>query len=251
MKPIIVFAGLLWSVWFVVNRLNPARSAALRPDDLPKDLRTSGALACQNDHSVSEKFSSVDDLRDHAYATTLPPFFYPGCNDSRRCNRRRARPGAVNLPRCPASATQPDVGLQAGLIFPSTLDACRRPDPVTLTAPSLRGLMVQPGMAACAAVSVVTAIDVASWGIYCVALDSATATNMLPGYWRGHSHHLGLAVAASWLSLLFGRFWRAERGWIDRLGRLLGLLWLLTLMCDWRFGRWTFNAISLIRRGMR
>ena len=152
---------------------------------------------------------------------------------------------ALRVPHNPMWASRPI----SYFLLPWTLAVV----PIRLRSPrpSLRRLMVQPGMAACVAVSVVTAIDVASWGIYWATLDSPNATDMLAGYWRGHSHHLGLAVAASWLSLVFGRFWRAERGWIDRLGRLLGLLWLLTLMCDWRFGRWTFNAIFLIRRGMR
>jgi hypothetical protein len=37
------------------------------------------------------------------------------------------------------------------------------------------------------------------------------------------------------------RRWRPEPGWIDRLGRVIGALWLLSLLCDWRFGRWTLN----------
>ena len=116
---------------------------------------------------------------------------------------------------------------------------------------SLHRIMVQPGMAACTAVAVVTAIDIASWVIYWTTLDSQHARDMLARYWRGHSHHAGLAVVATWLGLRLGRYWRPEPGWIDRLGWVLGLIWVLTLLCDWRFGRWTFDAIHLLRSGLR
>ncbi len=107
--------------------------------------------------------------------------------------------------------------------------------------PPLRRLMCQPGMAACCAVAVVTLVDATSWAIYWAKLDPQNADAMLARYWRGHSHHPGIAVAATWLGLLLSRRWRPEPGWVDRSGRLIGVLWLLTLLCDWRFGRWTFN----------
>ena len=37
----------------------------------------------------------------------------------------------------------------------------------------------------------------------------------------------GLAVLASWVTLVAGRRWRPEPSWVDRLGRALGLLWVL------------------------
>ena len=36
-------------------------------------------------------------------------------------------------------------------------------------------------------------------------------------------------VAVVWVVLAVSRMWRAERSWIDRAGRLLGLLWLATI----------------------
>lgn len=107
--------------------------------------------------------------------------------------------------------------------------------------PPLRRLMVQPGMAACCAVAIVTAIDAISWTIYGAQLDPQHARQMLARYWRGHSQHPGPAVALTWLGLALSRRWRPEPGWLDRLGRAVGALWLLTLLCDWRFGRWAFN----------
>jgi hypothetical protein len=38
---------------------------------------------------------------------------------------------------------------------------------------------------------------------------------------------VGLAVLASWTTLLVGRRWRPEPSWIDRLGRLAGIYWIV------------------------
>jgi hypothetical protein len=38
---------------------------------------------------------------------------------------------------------------------------------------------------------------------------------------------VGLAILASWMTLLVGRRWRAEPSWVDRLGRALGVVWIL------------------------
>ncbi len=38
---------------------------------------------------------------------------------------------------------------------------------------------------------------------------------------------LGLAVLVTWTTLLLGRRWRAEPSWIDRLGRIIGVAWVL------------------------
>lgn len=104
--------------------------------------------------------------------------------------------------------------------------------------PPLRRLMRQPGMVACAAVAVVVLIDATSWGTYWAKAGPRTAGLMLERFWRGHSQHPGPAVAVAWLGLALGRRARPEPGWIDRIGRFIGVLWLLTLACDWRFGRW-------------
>ena len=36
----------------------------------------------------------------------------------------------------------------------------------------------------------------------------------------------GTAVGAVWVSLLLGGRWKAERSWIDRLGRVIGIGWM-------------------------
>lgn len=107
--------------------------------------------------------------------------------------------------------------------------------------PSRRRLFLQPGMAACIAVAVVAAVDGLSWAYYWGKFGSDGPSQMLERFWRGHSQHPGPAVGLCWLGLVISRRWRPEPTWIDRLGRFLGFLWILTLLCDWRFGRWTFN----------
>ena len=37
----------------------------------------------------------------------------------------------------------------------------------------------------------------------------------------------GMAVTASWMTLLVGRRWRAESSWVDRLGRAIGVCWIV------------------------
>jgi hypothetical protein len=107
--------------------------------------------------------------------------------------------------------------------------------------PSRRLMLTQPGMAACGAVALITMIDAFFWVSYWTRIDQNPSTAMLQNYWRVNSHHLGTAVGLTWSGLILSRRWRPEPNWIDRLGRFLGCLWLLTLLCDWRFGRWTFN----------
>jgi hypothetical protein len=38
---------------------------------------------------------------------------------------------------------------------------------------------------------------------------------------------IGLAVSVSWMTMLVGRRWRAEPSWVDRLGRSLGVFWIM------------------------
>jgi hypothetical protein len=107
--------------------------------------------------------------------------------------------------------------------------------------PRLERLMLQPGMAACTAVFIVAAIDAIAWTTYEAQHWPRFAESTVSRFWRGESHHPGPVVAMTWLGLVLSRRWRPESSWLDRLGRTIGVLWLLTLLCDWRFGRWTFN----------
>jgi hypothetical protein len=119
--------------------------------------------------------------------------------------------------------------------------------------PVLRRLICQPGMAACTAALLVTAIDTTTWAIHWALLDpSNELLRMLlpPVYWPAHSHHIGQAVAVAWLGLLLSRRWRLEPGWIDRFGRFIGVLWLLTMLLDSRLIGWA-SATLLSWMGIR
>jgi hypothetical protein len=39
------------------------------------------------------------------------------------------------------------------------------------------------------------------------------------------------AIAGAWLTLILASWWRPERSWIDRFGRLLGVCWILLGLC--------------------
>jgi hypothetical protein len=47
----------------------------------------------------------------------------------------------------------------------------------------------------------------------------------------------GYSVALTWLVLILSGRWAADRGWLDRLGRFLGLCWIglafLTVLQSW------------------
>lgn len=47
---------------------------------------------------------------------------------------------------------------------------------------------------------------------------------------------IGPAIAVSWLILWLGGGWRPERSWIDRAGRLLGVVWIAFGILNWVAG---------------
>jgi hypothetical protein len=107
--------------------------------------------------------------------------------------------------------------------------------PIRLLAPRprFRRLASQPGWSATIAFGVaalfmmiqsLTIGVISGWNLNLESLDekSSLALSLLvaaPSY-------PGFAVLVSWLSLLVGRRWHAQRSWIDRLGRLLGVYWV-------------------------
>lgn len=56
----------------------------------------------------------------------------------------------------------------------------------------------------------------------------ANRDDWLPNDWitTEGARYGGLAVLASWTTLLLARRWHAEPGWVDRLGRVIGTLWI-------------------------
>ena len=94
--------------------------------------------------------------------------------------------------------------------------------------PSWRGLLWQPG--AVAALAVVFGF---CWG-------TGSLVTLLPGRFDAMNampSAIGGSVALAWVALASSRRWRAEPGWIDRSGRLLGCLALglaVSLPLIWR-----------------
>jgi hypothetical protein len=56
----------------------------------------------------------------------------------------------------------------------------------------------------------------------------------------------GLAVAVGWMTLLVGKQWRAERGWVDRAGRAVGVCWILAALAV-AFAGGLIQADTLLR----
>jgi hypothetical protein len=93
--------------------------------------------------------------------------------------------------------------------------------------PGLRRLVRQPGMAACYAVLVPLLIILA----YAVTISLFTGESMYqpdtsfkPLFYN--SEAMASAVLGAWLLLWLGGLGRAEPGWIDRMGRTIGVLWI-------------------------
>ena len=126
--------------------------------------------------------------------------------------------------------------------------------------PRLRRLVRQPGVVACGAVTMVLlfraaglALDLAvfepsdvligisfgaSRSIDHTPVYATTASSFIylgsPGLQTfGWNVELGTAVASAWLLLAVSGRWRAEPGWLDRLGRILGAYWVGMLALEW------------------
>jgi hypothetical protein len=97
--------------------------------------------------------------------------------------------------------------------------------------PDWRCLSRQPGAVACCAMAVacfMTAIPAfcvlrISGRTYETALGDLSSTLLLV------SPYCGSAVVGAWLTLLLRSSWRADKSWIDRAGRALGVFWIGTI----------------------
>lgn len=98
--------------------------------------------------------------------------------------------------------------------------------------PSWRQIARQPGMAACFAVVLAFAWVVLCTGVLLLMMWLFSFdVDPLPlgqSMLLGHVFPLvGLSVAAAWFQLLLSRRWRPPRDWIDRAGRVVGVLWIV------------------------
>jgi hypothetical protein len=120
--------------------------------------------------------------------------------------------------------------------------------------PSRRRLWSQPGFVACVA---------AVLGVLLFALEIEVGRHAQLGNWPGWDRfgmrvlwaqwpYAGPAVAGAWLALAWSRRWRPEPSMVDRLGRLVGVCWLIEFfIAEGQFGRWAQIAYRLIERGGR
>lgn len=105
--------------------------------------------------------------------------------------------------------TNPLIGLTLALIW----IRLRRPRPPG------RAIARQPGFAACAAALVGFFLGLEASYLLGAAVRPELA--------------VGAAVGATWVALLVTRRWAAEPGWIDRLGRGVGLGWIAVALGVW------------------
>jgi hypothetical protein len=97
--------------------------------------------------------------------------------------------------------------------------------------PRWRRIARQPGMAGCIAVSVGIVYELSWFGL--TAIGQGVQSALLWGFLPSASASLRLFgdvaclwVAAAWMVLALGGWWRAGAGWIDRLGRFLCFAWI-------------------------
>jgi hypothetical protein len=122
--------------------------------------------------------------------------------------------------------------------------------PLRLRSPRPRRirLMRQPGMAVGVAVGVMFALSAytATIGL----LKPFAPFPSLMHWWGGIQLRIPFAVAGAWLGLILAGRWRAEAGWIDRLGRVLGIFWIAQIMLVDQFAVWTYRLFDLIAQGL-
>ena len=89
--------------------------------------------------------------------------------------------------------------------------------------PPLRLAMIQAGSAAMISASLAIAL-----GLLYLLTDSRLRSWHL-GPFEYATYSAGVAVGAVWVVLASGGIWKAERTWVDRLGRVLGVYWLMMI----------------------
>jgi hypothetical protein len=105
--------------------------------------------------------------------------------------------------------------------------------------PRLRRVALQPGASACLAATLAimtSAVDFGMSSFWWRALRGESMTwDVVPSHAMEYlfqaAPRAAIAVGASWLLLCVSRRSKPERSWIDRLGRILGVLWILMAVC--------------------
>ena len=93
--------------------------------------------------------------------------------------------------------------------------------------PPLRRLVLQPGMAACGAVTLWLGFKTLLLVLMLGVPQQRSLVRAYMGDGALIASWAAPAVAGAWLVLLLSGRWRPDRGWIDRLGRAIGASWLV------------------------
>jgi hypothetical protein len=99
--------------------------------------------------------------------------------------------------------------------------------------PGLRRLVRQPGFAACCAIAAVLVlgfIEGLMWVVFRDVQKGQGDSWPFQQLWEiGVGYRGPFVVAGAWLLLALTGRWRAEKSWVDRLGRALGAVWVVWL----------------------
>jgi hypothetical protein len=113
--------------------------------------------------------------------------------------------------------------------------------------PNLRRVYRRPGIAACTVAllyAILSAMGYAVFLHFSYALDRAVFDDQSSAMlWIRIGMQpiflVGGAIASVWIVMWLSGTWRAERSWIDRAGRALGVYWiLLSVFFGWAFFLW-------------
>ena len=100
--------------------------------------------------------------------------------------------------------------------------------------PRFRRLALQPGWVACCAAAVGIGV-----GVVMTAIGIAGRYGVMQ-YFELVTYPVGVAVAAAWTHLAVSGRWRPERSWVDRMGRVMGIVWLAMIPLLW--GRYSLTT---------
>jgi hypothetical protein len=97
--------------------------------------------------------------------------------------------------------------------------------------PGLRRLFRQPGVAACGSATLVIAIELIPFLLFATTIGVESAMrrgflvrmNLLV---LTYGRNVPFAIEGAWATLVLSGFWRRRRTWIDRLGIILGVVWV-------------------------
>jgi hypothetical protein len=101
--------------------------------------------------------------------------------------------------------------------------------------PDWESLVQRPGFAATLVASIVLLSLVVKGGMPVIFGVRPMYLPLETSIWvalRSPRTDVGHAVLAAWLVLALTRCWRPERTWIDRLGRALGVFWLVMIVVN-------------------